>query len=1055
MLQEILDNLRIAVEQGRTDIIRSVLEACESQISPDEPGAVTKEKILNSPCLDEGTFLHLATKLNHGDVVRTLLAFGSDPRVQNKLGLNAVDAANHHLREIYIEELLRATASSDCERVCQLLAAGISVNSWDSEESGNTPLHWAACYGNREIVSCLLDRGADVNSVNSLGVTPLHDAVARGDIDVIEELIQAGANAFVRATKGKFSGKTAFEIASQKPSLELIITKLAPYETASSPPQTSGEGNHSTLNTEQVPHLKRNLPSCHNTRKLSSSSMNSPKKDRLRSVSLESYDVVNRSNGFVSNGGEGNIQHAPLNHSQSACYTHESTSPKSSRRSLYSSQASLDLAPRIDQMVESLVRTHINTPVAPLVTQGPLHLLWPQPQHIVELGSDALDGDPEEPFLPQKELHISVVQGNVSVHRILDVWDLSRTALLALGYNVKIGDIQPAAGMETESQVECTVNEDLFSHRDAYQIHISSIKVKIAAASLAGLHYALCTFTQLLRLSVAAAEQEGRKPTLPSVLIQDYPTQRHRAVLLDVSPNGRVPILDYLFHLIDVWSSLKISHLHLYTRLLPSHEWQLCYSKSEMVTIDRYCQDRFISLVPVLDVEPHVNCQHLTKMWPAFQEIIASFPNIRYVHVGPRLSSLLLARDDDSSTHRCPNDSTEAGNRSSSVSVENEDLDRSRGAESDQISLALENDNGLYGVPSFMRELWHRLDLPPNITLMLCANGLHSRFYNIPPNVVLVEYGFQADYDFVQWTQDFRSQGNMTCLCPGTASWNSLAGCPEASICNIYRAVQAAQKQGSLGVVIAHWSGSFHLTPHPFSLPGFVVGAGLAWNASTHWDYLHTSLPALLDTHVFLDSAGILGGVILELGYAETLVLRVSRGQDRNDPRDLPPQDGSALYKLLTDPDSVNLERTPVDLFARVSKHIKRCQTSLFAAKPQCRFSEMVVQELQLAADLLLTSCRIGRSLVSVGTNPNSNMGLSVINLGISNLPPTFRTDIANKLLAHIEQYKGTWLQRHLPAGLQSSLLILTSVLRRFVPDESCSSVCSDTAPFPTSGERF
>lgn len=57
----------------------------------------------------------------------------------------------------------------------------------------------------------------------------------------------------------------------------------------------------------------------------------------------------------------------------------------------------------------------------------------------------------------------------------------------------------------------------------------------------------------------------------------------------------------------------------------------------------------------------------------------------------------------------------------------------------------------------------------------------------------------------------------------------------------------------------------------------------------------------------------------------------------------------------------------------------------------------MVVQELQLAADLLLTACRIGRSLVSVGTNPNSNMGLSVINLGISNLPPTFRTDIANK----------------------------------------------------------
>jgi len=63
----------------------------------------------------------------------------------------------------------------------------------------------------------------------------------------------------------------------------------------------------------------------------------------------------------------------------------------------------------------------------------------------------------------------------------------------------------------------------------------------------------------------------------------------------------------------------------------------------------------------------------------------------------------------------------------------------------------------------------------------------------------------------------------------------SLAGCPEASICNIYRAVQAITEQGSLGVIVAHWSGSYHLTPHPFSWPGFVVGSGLSWNPATHW----------------------------------------------------------------------------------------------------------------------------------------------------------------------------------------------------------------------------
>jgi ankyrin repeat protein len=41
-------------------------------------------------------------------------------------------------------------------RVCQLVAAGLSINSFDSEESRNTPLHWAASYGNKDIVSCLI-----------------------------------------------------------------------------------------------------------------------------------------------------------------------------------------------------------------------------------------------------------------------------------------------------------------------------------------------------------------------------------------------------------------------------------------------------------------------------------------------------------------------------------------------------------------------------------------------------------------------------------------------------------------------------------------------------------------------------------------------------------------------------------------------------------------------------------------------------------------------------------------------------------------------------------
>nr|CAD7405719.1 unnamed protein product [Timema cristinae] len=916
-------------------------------------------------------------------------------------------------------------------RVCQLVAAGININSWDSVESKNTPLHWAACYGNKEIVTCLISRGADVNSMNACGATPLHDAVIGTDDGVVQELLQAGANPLIQANKGrnmdiewkkdkergghenevceehvncheekkikneviwgrvgiqgvheiidkarprcyghvmkmakimievkylgnrpqgiprkrKFCGKTSLDLASHKPEILALVERFTSFGQTANPTSPvaanhSGDSNSST---------------------------------RFRSVSVDSEP---RMEPQVS----GAVKADP--HPVLPNNFHERTTSRSGL--MFNSQASLDLSPRIDQTIENLLRTHISTPVRPLVTKSSHHLLWPQPQRIIELEGP--------PFVPKKELLISVVKGATPVHRILDVWDVCGPSLHRLGYITKIGDVQPACGRWTEIQVECTVNEDLFPTSDSYRIHISTEKVRITASNLVGLHYACCTFIQLLRLCKTESISESLSP----MLVQDYPAFKHRAVLLDISPRGRIPSLDYLFHMISLWSNIKINHLHLYTRVAPGCDWPLCFSKSEMVTIDRYCLDRFVTLVPVLDVESHVTYDDLTDMWLILQEVLASFPTLRHVHVGPKLCSLLgqcRVEDGENVPHHVP-----------------------------------------------LQELWQILGLPPEVTLMLCSNSLHTQEaappLDIPPNILLVEYGFQADYDFQEWTRDFHNQGTMTLLCPGTASWNSLAGCPEASVCNIYRAVQAVGEQGSLGLVVAHWSGSYHLTPHPFSWPGFMVGAGLAWNTSTHWDYLHNSLSDLLDTHIFLDFAGTIGRVIMELGYAETFVLRSSRGQEPGDLSDLPAQDGSTLYRLLTDPDNVSLENLSVDMFGRVTKYIKKCQSNMFQAQLKCEFGEMIIQELQLAADLMLTACRIGRTLIGVGVNPNSNMGLAVINLGVCNLPPTFRTDIANKLLAHIEQYKGTWLQRHLPGGLQNSLLVLTSALHRFVPTE-------------------
>ncbi|XP_033324995.1 uncharacterized protein LOC117219738 [Megalopta genalis] len=934
-MQDICENIRTAIEHGRTDIIRSLLDACENGNTSE---GITKEKILNQPLLEEGTFLSYAAKNNQPDIVRTLLSCGANPAIQNVNGHNAVDVASSDaIRRTYIEELLRATAASEVDRVLQLLDAGLNVNSWDSHGSKNTPLHWAACYGNKDIVACLIDRGADVNAVNGCGATPLHDAVNRGDVAICQELLQAGANPFVRATKGTFAGKDPCDLSRGKQHLHSFIQRFL--------------------------------------------------------SKTESNDT--------------NTMHSPTASFPEGNFCQKSLSSNMSQLSIESTKS-------LDPVYDVPLReTDKNSPTESTDEDGIYNLLWPQPKTVVELKRCF------EPFVAGKELFISIIQGSESIHRILDVWEISRTHLLELGHDVKIGEVHPSSGkLPNDNRIDCIVNRKLFNKPDGYQLHISQNTIKVGAGSLAGLHYAVCTFVQILRLSKSLNRSDECE--IEAVFIKDEPRFSHRGILLDISPRGRIPTLDYLLHMIDLWSSFKISYLHLYSRLTPNCDWQLCYTKSEMVTLDRYCRDRHLDLVPTLDVDSNVGQHHLSQMWPIFQELLAVFPSLSYVHVGPRLASLLVQAD-------------------------NFDLNLS-------INETMETDmSEVFKSYSCLQELWHILNLSSSTTLMLCSNGLHSKpkFNNIPNNIILVEYGFQADYDFSEWTVAFGITGGNVLPSSGTASYNSLAGCPASTYANTKNAIKTSLEQDSVGIVVAHWSGSHHLTPHPFAWIGYLIAAGLAWNPVSELDMFtdenyeasevygsrQKCIAKLLDIHVFQDSEYKIGNAILELGRLDTLVLTLSKNQGAKDLQQIPDNRGSTLYRLLTDPDNVNLEYLSADLFAKVTKQVKRISHSLYECSLSSKFSSMELQELQLTADLMLTACRIGRTLIGVGVNPNSNMGLAVINLGVCNLPPTFRTDIANKMLAHIEQYKGSWLQRHLPQGLQSSLLVLTSALHRFVPE--------------------
>jgi ankyrin repeat protein len=70
------------------------------------------------------------------------------------------------------ENLIEATKQGDLERVKGMLETDDRLANL-RDESGATPLHYAAMNGHRQIVQLLLERGADINSTDGrFGATP-------------------------------------------------------------------------------------------------------------------------------------------------------------------------------------------------------------------------------------------------------------------------------------------------------------------------------------------------------------------------------------------------------------------------------------------------------------------------------------------------------------------------------------------------------------------------------------------------------------------------------------------------------------------------------------------------------------------------------------------------------------------------------------------------------------------------------------------------------------------------------------------------------------------
>ncbi|MDP6893380.1 MAG: ankyrin repeat domain-containing protein, partial [Verrucomicrobiota bacterium] len=139
---------------------------------------------------------------------------GADINAKDDIEQTPVDRARFWKQEKIIA-LLESSSIHEAARegnlniVIQQLNTGVDVNL--ANESGDTPITYAAFMGHLEIVDLLIEKGAKVNAKGLAGWTPLHLAAQRGHKKITELLIEKGAD--INSTTDDGFGGTPLDVA--------------------------------------------------------------------------------------------------------------------------------------------------------------------------------------------------------------------------------------------------------------------------------------------------------------------------------------------------------------------------------------------------------------------------------------------------------------------------------------------------------------------------------------------------------------------------------------------------------------------------------------------------------------------------------------------------------------------------------------------------------------------------------------------------------------------------------------------------------------------------
>ncbi|MDX1414856.1 MAG: family 20 glycosylhydrolase [Candidatus Promineifilaceae bacterium] len=460
--------------------------------------------------------------------------------------------------------------------------------------------------------------------------------------------------------------------------------------------------------------------------------------------------------------------------------------------------------------------------------------------------------------------HLIAISGENIQENLSTALRLRQSICAIIGYNLEI-DVGLAPVRDARG-IYITVATDTTRHPQGYRITIAENSIRVIAGTPVGLCYGVNTLIQILR-------HYGRK--IPGMMITDWPDYPVRGVLLDISRN-KIPAMETLYWLVDLFASWKVNQLQLYSEHTFAYRnhptvWAETspMTGEQILRLDQYCRERHIDLVPNQNSFGHMHrwLQHaeynhlaecpqgcepeaeeidepfsLCPEEPASLELLRSL----YDELLPHFSSRLFNVGCD--------ETFDVGLGKSAKSV------KERG--SGRIYLEF--------LKKIINEVSARNRIPQFWGDIIVKYP--ELVKELPPDVIALEWGYESNHPFDEHARLYMQSGIPYYVCPGTSSWNSIAGRTSNAYANLSSASSYGLKYGAIGYLNTDWGDNGHWQPLSVSFIGFANGAALSWAFQANVNQEHSRA---ISRDAFCDDSGILASIANDLGdvHLETGVL--------------------------------------------------------------------------------------------------------------------------------------------------------------------------------------